>query len=50
MFVDGSISDEDIVATIAGTVAAKKKALGGHRDAEDIANSHSNRPMILIGG
>lgn len=42
---------KDIIPEIERAVKAKKAVLGGHQDAQDIAeHSKENRPMILIGG
>ena len=42
--------DAAVIAAIRAAVARKHAALGGHHNAEHIAKSNNNRPMILIGG
>lgn len=44
-------TEDDLVATVAAAVERKTFALGGHGDAQGIADdSDANRPMTLIGG
>jgi cyclic pyranopterin phosphate synthase len=46
----GGVTEEDLLHQVHQAILRKKFALGGHADANDIAVSNDNRPMILIGG
>jgi molybdenum cofactor biosynthesis enzyme MoaA len=43
------LNNEEVIQQLSTAVKGKKKALGGHESAEEIARD-TNRPMIKIGG
>lgn len=44
------VSDEELAGIIGAAVKRKTFALGGHGNAQGIADANDNRPMTLIGG